>query len=158
MSYWGPCPTRVRLCPTYPHDVTPVAILQDGGLLIYSSSLTRGYVISIRKVVQQCHYLQNSGGPRNSNVAAGGFCPRKTQNLPGAYALHFSGGAIFYTLFFLNFGPGEFPWAGPDPPLLLPSITPFPEVNSLFSNTGVVRATYTTRPTYYTQGAAQIFL
>ena len=114
MSYWGPCPTKVSLCPTYRHDVTPVAILQDGGLRIYSSSLTIG-----------CHtnphggttpQFQSSGGPRNSNVAAGGFCPRKTENSPGAFAPHFWRVQFMHPFF--NFGPGGIaPGGGYDRPL-----------------------------------------
>ena len=110
MSYWEPCPTNVRLCLTYPHDGTPVTILQDGGLRIshaksYQSSRRRGGA---------------GAGPRTGPGTTGnarGFCPHfwglglrrgasacKTQNSQVAFAPHFWGVKIC-TRFF-NFGPG----------------------------------------------------
>ena len=96
MSYWGPCPTKVRLCLTHPHDGTPVAILEDGGLSIYSSSLTVGYVITIRTEANSPRAFAAIFG---GQVCGVGFLPHKTQNSSGLLPPVFWGCKFGFPLF-----------------------------------------------------------
>ena len=80
----GPCPAKIRLCPTHPHGGTPVAILQDGGGTAWE------------------------GEGRGRGPEQGRERPAKQ----GAFAPHFWGGANLHPLF-LILGPGELPQGGP---------------------------------------------
>ena len=107
MSHWGPYPAKVRLGLTHPHGGTQAAILQDGGLRIYSSSLTVGYVIPIRRGLLPPLNSKFSGASHtkpHGGTAREGEKPRKTCNARG-FCPHFWGGANLHPLFF-NFGPG----------------------------------------------------
>ena len=87
-----------KSCITDPHGGTPVAILQDGGLRIYSSSLTVGYVIPLRTA---------AAAPKLK--ISRGFCPQNS-NSSGLLPPFFGGGNLHPL--FLIFGPEELPQNG----------------------------------------------